>query len=95
MEKPISFKRILIGTFTILAIPFIGMQFNEDIQWSSMDFVIAGILLCTTGFIWGLVRVRLSESRWRYCLYVLLIVCVVLLWAEMAVGLFNSIVAGD
>ncbi len=95
MEKPIIYKRILIGVFTILAIPFIGMQLSKDIQWTLIDFVIAGLLLFTTGFIWVFIYVRLYESSWRYWLYALLLACAVLLWAEMAVGLFNSSIAGD
>ncbi|MBF1148374.1 MAG: hypothetical protein HXL67_01195, partial [Cloacibacterium normanense] len=34
----------------ILVIPFIGMQFTKEINWSSFDFLVAGILLFGTAF---------------------------------------------
>lgn len=34
----------------LLVIPFIGMQFTKEINWSGFDFLIAGILLFGTAF---------------------------------------------
>ena len=34
----------------LLTIPFIGMQFTKEINWSGFDFLIAGILLFGTAF---------------------------------------------
>ena len=74
----------------ILAIPLIGMQFTNEINWSGFDFLIAGILLFITTFGINTIlnNVKLDSKRFLYIAIVLIVL--ILIWAELAVGIFGS-----
>lgn len=80
---------------TLLMIPLIGMQFSKEVNWTGSDFVIGGILLFGTAFICEIVlrKVKTLKARIIICLTILAVLMVV--WAEMAVGLFGSPIAGS
>lgn len=91
----IAFKRIALVTVALLFVPLIAMQFTDEVYWTLSDFIIAGTMIFTTGFIAGLIRIKLANSKYQYWIYALLIILFLLLWAEMAVGIFNSPIAGS
>ena len=43
---------VFLGTFFILLLPLIAMQFTKEVNWSLGDFVVAGILLSFFGYIY-------------------------------------------
>jgi len=80
---------------SFLLIPFIGMQLTDTIQWSVLDFVVMGILLLGlgSGIQWVSGKI---QSPWKKQVYVgLLILTFLLVWAELAVGIFGTPVAGN
>lgn len=79
----------------LLMIPFIAMQFTKEVNWPGSDFVIGGVLLFGTAFICEMVlrNVKTLKSRVILCLTVL--ASLVVVWAEMAVGIFGSPIAGS
>jgi hypothetical protein len=79
----------------LLFIPLIAMQFTDEVNWTISDFIVAAILLFGTAFlIEGLLRtVRKTKYRVAGCIALLLLL--LLLWAEMAVGIFGSPIAGS
>lgn len=79
----------------ILAIPLIGMQFTNEINWSGFDFLIAGVLLIITAFGINTIlnNVKLDSKRFLYIAIVLIVL--ILIWAELAVGIFGSPFAGS
>lgn len=94
----ISFKRlalILLGTLVLLCIPLIAMQFTSEVDWSTFDFLVAGILLATTAFVCDLVWRNVENDTLRIVLLLALIVFFFLIWAELAVGIFGSPFAGS
>ena len=80
---------------SLLLIPLIGMQLTDTIQWSFFDFVVMGFLLLGLDFgIRQVVLKKLCAPKKR--MYVLLLVLVfMLIWAELAVGIFGTPIAGD
>ena len=88
----ISNKRIgvimLLG-ITPLLIPLIAMQFTDEVNWTFFDFSIAALLLMVLGLVIELVRTTVKESFLRGALIVFCGAIFALLWAELAVGIFN------
>lgn len=86
---------ILIVIATILLIPLIAMQFTNEVNWNSLDFVAMGILLTATGLLCEIVlrKVKAVKSRYILCAIILLVFCLV--WAELAVGIIGTPFAGS
>lgn len=47
--------QVAAPTFGLLSLPFITMQFLNDVNWGIFDFVIAGIGIFTTGMLFTLI----------------------------------------
>ncbi len=77
----------------ILLIPLIAMQFTSQVNWKLSDFIIVGILLYGTAFLINLIIT--SSKKHKTILIVTILVLLLLIWMEMAVGLFGSPIAGS
>ncbi len=85
---------IMLTVALLLLIPFIAMQFTNEVNWSPFDFVAMGILLSGTGLMCELVLRKVKNSGYRIAICVALLVLLVLLWIELAVGIFGTPLAG-
>ena len=89
-------KIIILGSVLLLLIPAIEMvDGNSNVNWSLFDFIVAFALLNGLGFILEFAIRRIKSIAVRMIVVVLILLFFVLLWGEMAVGLFNSPIAGD
>ncbi|CAH0143827.1 hypothetical protein SRABI27_00356 [Pedobacter sp. Bi27] len=86
---------ILSVIASILAIPLIAMQFTNEVQWDLRDFVAAGILLLSTGLAIELVIRNMKTGTSRTIVLIVILIALFLIWAEMAVGIFGSPIAGS
>ena len=79
----------------LLLIPLIAMQFTNEVNWEVFDFAIMFILLTGTGLTieFTLRSVKSTGSRVLLCTGILLIL--LLVWAELAVGIFGTPFAGS
>lgn len=80
---------IALGTILILLIPLTAMQLTNEVKWGLFDFIIAGLLLFTTGLIYELTSRRVKGTRYRVVIAFILITILLLIWAELAVGIFR------
>ena len=53
---------ILISAVSLLLIPFLAMQFTNEVGWKVLDFIIMGILLSGTGLFFELVLRKFKEA---------------------------------
>lgn len=88
--------RSILLTELLLLVPLLGMLVSDDWNWSLSDFIIAGILLAgvrggTLLFVAGL---RAHKQHLTIIGAVTAFV-LILLWIELAVGLFGSPLAGN
>ncbi len=91
-------KRLKIILFIIallLLIPFVAMQFTEEVNWQAGDFVVAGVLLLGTGLLCELVLRNVTKTSYRIVLCMTILILLFLIWAELAVGLFGTIFSGS
>jgi len=93
MNKRIAL--ILAATVAVLLIPFIAMQFTNDVSWGSEDFLVAGVLLFGTGLLVDFVLRKVKSRSTRMIAIALIIIALVLVWVELAVGIFGTPFAGN
>jgi phosphatidylserine synthase len=86
---------IVITVTILLLIPFTAMQFSNEVNWSLVDFVVAGTLLLGTGMLCELVMRKVKNTRYRLVILAGIILALLLIWIELAVGLFGTPFAGS
>ncbi|HMP31449.1 MAG TPA: hypothetical protein PKD85_17745 [Saprospiraceae bacterium] len=82
--------RILIYTapIMILSIPLIAMHFTKEVEWTSFDFFIAGILIFTTAALIDYTIKTILPIKKAFIICSVIIVIFMFIWAELAVGIF-------
>ena len=86
---------ILIIAFLVLLVPLLAMQFINEVNWALPDFVIAGILLFGTGLLVEIVLRKVKKLNYRFAIIVAIVLLLLLIWAELAVGIFGTPFAGS
>lgn len=90
-----NIARIVLATALILLIPLAAMQFNNEVDWSLFDFLIIGMLLLGTGLAYEFLKNKMPTAAHRVVLALILLAILLLMWAELAVGVVGSPFAGD
>ena len=86
---------ILSSILVLLAIPLIAMQLSPDVQWSLFDFVVAGGLLLALGFSIDFALRKVKTLSKRVIAITVFVAIFLLVWAELAVGVFGTPFAGS
>ena len=89
------FMGILLIIVVLLCIPLIAMQFTNEVVWTLSDFIIAGILLLGTGIVIEVVARNVKSKKARIGMIIGTLIVLFFVWAEMAVGIFGSPIAGS
>ena len=79
----------------MLIIPLIAMQLTDEVEWSLFDFIIMGTLLLITGLMGEIIFKKVKKYTHRVILYVIVAITFLLIWAELAVGIFGTPFAGS
>ena len=79
----------------LLIIPLIAMQLTDEVEWSLFDFIIMGTLLLITGLMGEIIFKKVKKYKYRVILYVVVSTTFLLIWAELAVGIFGIPFAGS
>ena len=83
------FMWIAIATAALLLVPLIAMQFSTDVNWGVADFAIMGLMLFGFASLFVLISRRVA-SRSRMLIGAVIVLAFLLLWAELAVGIFTD-----
>lgn len=80
---------VALVTALLLCIPFVAMRFTNEVRWTAGDFAVGAALLLSAGtaIVVGLHRATSAWSRRLVVAGVLLVL--MLVWAQLAVGLFS------
>ena len=71
------------------------MQFTNEVNWTPVDFIIAGVLLLGTGIIFNLVIRKIKNTKYQIAISAAVLIILILIWAELAVGLFGTPFSGS
>lgn len=86
---------ILITVLILLLIPFIAMQFTDQVNWTLPDFIVAGALLLGTGLLIEFVLRKVNRTSYRVAILIVILTALILTWFELAVGIFGTPFAGS
>ncbi len=93
MKKEYIFIAFVVAL--ILAIPLIAMQFTDQVVWKLNDFIVASILLLSTGVGFQYLMASGWSKRVKKIIGAVIVILFVLVWIELAVGVFGTPWAGS
>lgn len=79
----------------VLAIPFTAMQFTQEVKWSLSDFIIAATLLSVVAFFIEYILRKTIPTKNKITFIIAAILLLVIVWLELAVGIFNTPLSGS
>jgi len=86
---------IMVTVTLLLLIPIIAIQFTNEVNWNLIDFIVAGVLLLSTGLMCELVIRKINKIKYRIAICVDLMAVPLLIWAELSVGIFGTPLSGN
>ena len=78
----------------ILLFPLIGKIFFK-LNWNGFDFLVMALLILSFSVLINLTLYYLKSSKFKLLLVLILVTTFILIWAELAVGIFGTPFAGD
>ena len=90
MTFPKSLLLLALATALLLFIPLAASQFKTGVTWTSFDFLAAGALLFGAGLVFLLLARLGSSAAYRLAAGVAVGAGLLLVWANLAVGLVGS-----
>ena len=88
-------KFIFLSVVFLLLIPLVAMQFSVEVQWTLSDFIVAEALLLGTGLLCEFALRKTDNIKYRVGICIALLIVLLLIWAELAVGIFGTPFAGN
>src|ERR1700755_3413002 len=80
---------IIFTVGLLLLIPLVAMRFTDEVNWTRGDFIVAGLLLLSTGLACEL-ALRSAKNAWfRVALCGAILGACFLLWVALATGFFS------
>ncbi|MDT0596634.1 hypothetical protein [Glaciecola petra] len=90
IEQKAIFGWLAFGTFLVLLVPAVAAQFTQAVQWGASDFIVMGLLIFGSGCLFIVLARKISPKYW-FGVAALVILALVYVWAELAVGIFTDI----
>ena len=88
-------KWSVFSPLLLLLLPLIGMFVSNEVNWSFFDFIIMGILILSFSFGIKQVLKTIKNTKYRILIIGLILILFLLIWAELAVGIFGTPFAGS
>jgi len=71
------------------------MQFTPEVNWTLSDFILMALLLLGMGLSIDLMLRKVPATKGRILFGLLILAAFLLVWAELAVGVFGTPFAGS
>lgn len=85
---------ILAVIIALLSIPLLAMQFTNEVNWELNDFAVMGGLLLVVGLAIEFVLQKFPKINHRIGIIMVILLAFLIIWAEVAVGIFGTPFAG-
>lgn len=85
----------MLAAMLLLTVPLAAMHFSTSVIWTASDFAVAGVLLLGTGLLCEFILRIVRKPKLRLMLCAAILLLLFLIWAELAVGIFGSPLAGS
>lgn len=86
---------IPLAALSLLLVPFVASLFTDEVQWSGLDYLIMGVMLLAVGSGIQWVLQKFQNRRNRLIGVGLVVLLFLLVWADLAVGVFGTPFAGS
>ncbi|MES2325569.1 MAG: hypothetical protein V4633_25245 [Pseudomonadota bacterium] len=86
---------VVLAAAAILDIPLVAMQFSGEVDWKLFDFLVMGVLLVGTGFMFVVGCRLVGTTGGRIIIGAVLGLALLLTWTELAVGWLGTPFAGS
>jgi hypothetical protein len=87
---------ILLAVTFLLLVPFAAMQFAVDgVKWTAIDFIAAAIMLLGAGIAIEIALRVVKRFEYRIAACVAILFALAVVWAELAVGIIGTPLAGS
>lgn len=74
----------------VLLLPWIAMQFTDEMNWGVGDFAVAALLIIGTGLTYEVIARKSGDTAYRVAVGTALAAALILVWVNLAVGLIGS-----
>lgn len=82
--------RVALATLVLLMLPLVAMQFTDEVNWTLMDFLVAGTLLFGSGLAYEFLAARARNLVYRAAVGMAVGTALLLVWSNLAVGIIGS-----
>lgn len=86
---------IPLAALSLLLVPFIASIFTDEVDWNALDYTIMGVMLLAVGGAIQWVVNRVTSPAKRVLWIGVAVLLFLMVWAELAVGVFGTPFAGS
>lgn len=79
----------------LLLFPLVGTLVSNEVNWSFFDFIVMGILILSMSFGIKQVVMTTKNTNYRILIIGMILLVFILIWVELAVGIFDTPFAGS
>jgi hypothetical protein len=85
-----SLLLVACATAALLLVPLVAMQFTEEVNWTLLDFAVAGCLLFGSGIAYVLLARSATHIAGHAAACIAVAAALMLVWVNLAVGIIGS-----
>jgi uncharacterized membrane protein YfhO len=93
-DMNLNISKKALYPLTLLIIPLLGVLISDSIDWGFFDFLMMGSLLLVLGIAINLSLLNINHFKKKMAIIFFLILIFLIIWVELAVGVFNTPFAG-
>ena len=91
-----NYQKIYLIIFGFLLSIILLLNFiSDEFDWNIFDFIVLIIMMIFTAALFEIVSRIIKTKKNQKILFIFIVIILLLIWAELGVGIFDSPFAGD